>query len=138
MSLQTQIGPECNIFVPAPEHAARSCWARRSSRSASCGRSWRSESGVTHEFIDLQYDEQEGSEDCDCCAVCAHAESRGARGKLVLLLSDRYLVKGKLPIARAARDGRRASAPGQDRDCAASAISWSRPAPRAIRIISPA
>ena len=21
MSLQTQIGPECNIFVPAPEHA---------------------------------------------------------------------------------------------------------------------
>jgi glutamate synthase (NADPH/NADH) large chain len=25
MSLQTQIGPECNVFVPAPQHARRSC-----------------------------------------------------------------------------------------------------------------
>ena len=36
-------------------------------------------------------------------------------GKLVLLLSDRYLVQGQAAGARAARDRRRASSPGADR-----------------------
>ena len=59
MSLQTQIGPECNIFVPAPA-ACRTDRAEfaRFCRSANCARSWRwPDSGVPNEFIDLQYDE---------------------------------------------------------------------------------
>ncbi len=55
------------------------------------------ESGVPNEFIDLQYD---GHLDLKTALlrVCDHAESAVRLGKLVLLLSDRYLVKGKLPI----------------------------------------
>ena len=56
-----------------------------------------------------------GFEDAPSCACATQAESAVREGKLVLLLSDRYLVKGKLPAARAARDRRRASPPREDR-----------------------
>src|SRR6266513_2924962 len=55
MSLQTQIGPECNIFEPAE--------------------------GLRQAILRL----------------CAQAESAVREGKLVLLLSDRYLIKGRIP-----------------------------------------
>ncbi len=49
---------------------------------------------VTHEFIDLQYDPQEGLKRA-IARICQQAESAVREGKLVLLLSDRYLVEGK-------------------------------------------
>ena len=55
------------------------------------------DSGVPHEFIDLQFDEQLDLE-AAILAVCDQAEAAVRAGKLVLLLSDRYLVKGKMPI----------------------------------------
>src|SRR6185503_11769285 len=95
MSLQTQIGPECNIFVPAPEHARQivlgsPILSQRKLRQILALKE------VTHEFIDLQYDPGEGLKSA-ITRMCEQAENAVRDGKLVLLLSDRYLVKGKLP-----------------------------------------
>jgi len=95
MSLQTQIGPECNIFVPAPEHARQivlgsPILSQRKLRQILALKE------VTHEFIDLQYEPAEGLR-AAIVRMCAQAEAAVRDGRLVLLLSDRYLVKGKLP-----------------------------------------
>jgi glutamate synthase (NADPH/NADH) large chain len=95
MSLQTQIGPECNIFAPAPEHA-RQVVLGAPILSQRKLRQILAIEEVTHEFIDLQYEPQEGLQ-AAIVRMCAHAESAVREGKLVLLLSDRYLVKGRLP-----------------------------------------
>ncbi len=102
MSLQTQIGPECNIFVPAPEHARQIVMnspvlSQRKLRQILAMKDF----GVTHEFIDLQYEPGAQSRDGlerAILRICDQAESAVRAGKLVLLLSDRYLVKGKLPV----------------------------------------
>ncbi len=98
MSLQTQIGPEANIFVPAPQHAEQivlssPILSQRKLRQIVA----LAESGIPNEFIDLQYDENLDLQTA-LLRVCDHAETAVRLGKLVLLLSDRYLVKGKLPI----------------------------------------
>src|SRR6202012_4164236 len=59
MSLQTQIGPECNIFVPTPKHAEQivlssPILSQRKLRQIVA----LSDSGIPNEFIDLQYDER--------------------------------------------------------------------------------
>ena len=98
MSLQTQIGAEANIFVPSPQHAEQivlssPILSQRKLRQIVA----LAESGVPNEFIDLQYDEHLDLKTA-LLRVCDHAETAVRSGKLVLLLSDRYLVKGKLPI----------------------------------------
>jgi len=98
MSLQTQIGPEANIFVPAQQHAEQivlssPILSQRKLRQIM----GLEDSGVPHEFLDLQYDEQLDLKTA-ILAVCDRAEAAVRAGKLVLLLSDRYLVKGKIPI----------------------------------------
>ena len=95
MSLQTQIGPECNIFVPAPEHA-RQVVLGSPILSQRKLRQILAVPEVTHEFIDLQYAPAEGLH-AALLRMCAQAESAVREGKLVLLLSDRYLVKGRVP-----------------------------------------
>src|SRR6202522_795067 len=95
MSLSTQIGPECNIFVPMAEHARQivlgsPILSQRKLRQILALKE------VTHEFIDLQYDPNEGLKSA-ILRMCEQAENAVREGKLVLLLSDRYLVKGKLP-----------------------------------------
>jgi glutamate synthase (NADPH) large chain len=99
MSLQTQIGPECNIFVPAQQHAEQivlssPVLSQRKLRQIVALEN----SGVPHEFIDLQYADGKLALDEAILAVCDQAEAAVRAGKLVLLLSDRYLVKGKIPI----------------------------------------
>src|SRR6267378_3885480 len=95
MSLQTQIGPECNIFEPAPGHA-RQIVLGSPILSQRKLRQILGLEEVTHEFIDLQYDPGEGLKSA-ILRMCEQAQSAVREGKLVLLLSDRYLVKGKLP-----------------------------------------
>src|SRR5215469_3520948 len=95
MSLQTQIGPECNIFQPAPEHA-RQVVLGSPILSQRKLRQILAIDEVTHEFLDLQYDPAEGLKNA-IGRLCAQAESAVREGKLVLLLSDRYLVKGRIP-----------------------------------------
>ena len=99
MSLQTQIGPECNIFVPAPQHAEQivlssPVLSQRKLRQIM----GLEDSGVPHEFIDLQYPDASSDLKTAILKVCDQAEAAVRAGKLVLLLSDRYLVKGKMPI----------------------------------------
>ncbi len=95
MSLQTQIGPECNIFVPAPGHA-RQVVLGSPILSQRKLRQILAIDEVTHEFMDLQYEPAEGLQRA-IVRLCAQAESAVREGKLVLLLSDRYLVKGRVP-----------------------------------------
>ena len=98
MSLQTQIGPECNVFVPAPEHARQivlnsPILSQRKLRQILGLKDF----GVTHEFVDLQHPEDESLRTA-IVRICDQAEAAVRAGKLVLLLSDRYLVRGKVPI----------------------------------------
>jgi glutamate synthase (NADPH) large chain len=98
MSLQTQIGRESNIFVPGAQHAehiilSSPVLSQRKLRQIVA----LADDGVPNEFIDLQYDEQLDLKTA-LLKVCDQAEQAVRNGKLVLLLSDRYLVKGKLPL----------------------------------------
>ncbi|HNS26486.1 MAG TPA: glutamate synthase large subunit [Steroidobacteraceae bacterium] len=98
MSLQTQIGPECNIFAPSPEHARQivlgsPILSQRKLRQIL----GLTDFGVTHQFIDLQYPQEESLE-AAIERICDEAERAVRDDTLVLLLSDRYLVRGKLPI----------------------------------------
>ncbi len=98
MSLQTQIGPECNIFVPAPQHAEQivlssPILSQRKLRQIVA----LADSGVPNEFLDLQFPAAMDLK-AAILAVCDQAEAAVRAGKLVLLLSDRYPVKGKMPI----------------------------------------
>ena len=79
MSLQTQIGPECNIFVPAPEHA-RQVVLGSPILSQRKLRQILAIEEVTHEFIDLQYEPAEGLKSAIAPHVRAGRE-RGARGQ---------------------------------------------------------
>jgi glutamate synthase (NADPH) large chain len=98
MSLQTQIGPESNIFVPVPQHAEQivlssPVLSQRKLRQIVA----LADSGVPNEFIDLQFDEHLDLKTA-LLNVCDQAEAAVRNGKLVLLLSDRYLVRGKMPL----------------------------------------
>ncbi|MBV9344320.1 MAG: glutamate synthase large subunit, partial [Gammaproteobacteria bacterium] len=96
MSLQTQIGPECNIFAPAPEHA-RQVVLGSPILSQRKLRQILAIEEVTHEFLDLQYEPAQGLR-AALTRLCAQAEAAVREGKLVLLLSDRYLVQGRVPV----------------------------------------
>ncbi len=98
MSLQTEIGPECNIFQPVASHAVQivlnsPVLSQRKLRQVMA----LSDEGVPNQFIDLQYAPEEGLE-AALHRVCAQSEAAVRGGVLVLLISDRYLVEGKLPI----------------------------------------
>src|SRR6202021_753593 len=92
------IGPECNIFVPAQQHAEQivlssPVLSQRKLRQIVA----LADSGVPNEFIDLQYDERVDLK-AALSTICDQAEAAVRNGKIVLLLSDRYLVKGKVPV----------------------------------------
>jgi glutamate synthase (NADPH) large chain len=96
MSLQTQIGPEANIFEPAPEHA-RQVVLGSPILSQRKLRQILAIEEVSHEFLDLQYQPSEGLR-AAIERLCLQAESAVREGRLVLLLSDRYLVRGRIPV----------------------------------------
>ncbi len=96
MSLQTQLGPGCNVFQPVPEHAQQlvlnsPVLSQRELRQVV------TDDTVPHALIDLQFDPAEGLKNA-LQRLCREAEAHVRDGVLVLLISDRYLVKGKLPV----------------------------------------
>ena len=98
MSLQTQIGPEANIFLPAAQHARQivlnsPILSQRKLRELL----GMQEFGITHEFIDLQIEADASFKDA-LLRICDQAEAAVRAGKLVLLLSDRYLKSGHVPL----------------------------------------
>jgi glutamate synthase (NADPH) large chain len=98
MSLGTQIGPECNVFVPLPEHARQIVLSSPVLSQRKLRQILASEDVVeANEFLDLQYEPAEGLKSA-ILRVCDQAETAVREGKLVLLISDRYLQQGKLPI----------------------------------------
>jgi glutamate synthase (NADPH/NADH) large chain len=98
MSLQTYIAPEINVFTPTPEHARHivlnsPVLSQRKLRQILAMQDF----GVTHEFVDLQFDPAEGLGNA-IRRICDQAEQAVRSGKLVVLLSDRYLVRGRIPV----------------------------------------
>jgi len=98
MSLETSIGRKGNIFRPGPDLADRvvlnsPVLSQRKLRQLINS----PQIGVPSVFIDLNVPEDQPLE-AALADFCAQAESAVADGKLVLLISDRYLKRGHLPV----------------------------------------
>jgi glutamate synthase (NADPH/NADH) large chain len=98
MSLQTNIGGESNLFDIGPEHATQviinsPVLSQRKLRQL-LGEDLYADG---HTFIDLNVDEKLTLPEA-LDAICAAAEKGARDGKLILMLSDRYLEQGKLPV----------------------------------------
>ena len=95
MSLQTQIGPECNIFVPAPEHA-RQIVLGSPILSQRKLRQILALEEVTHEFLDLQYEPAEGLQ-APSCACARRPRARCATASWCCCCRTAIWCKGRLP-----------------------------------------
>ncbi|HNP62900.1 MAG TPA: glutamate synthase large subunit [Woeseiaceae bacterium] len=98
MSLQTNVGRESSLFDIGPEHAEQvlinSPVLSQAKLRQLLGPTMFED---THAFLDLNVDEGMslvGALD----SLCQQAEQAVREGKLLLLLSDRYLERGKLPV----------------------------------------
>ena len=98
MSLQTNVGRECSLFDIGPEHADQvlinSPVLSQAKLRQLLGPTMFEDS---HAFIYLNVDA-----DLSLAAaldqICEQAEAATRDGKFLLILSDRYLEKGKLPV----------------------------------------
>jgi len=98
MTLQTNIGRESSLFDIGPEHAQQviinsPVLSQRKLRQLLSDDMY----GNSHAFVDLNFDESLSlSEALD--GICAAAVKAVDEGNLILVLSDRYLKQGKLPL----------------------------------------
>ncbi|WP_060509902.1 glutamate synthase large subunit [Pseudomonas sp. NBRC 111124] len=98
MSLEICLGAERNIFQESPEHASRVILSSPVISPAK----WRSlmnleREGFERQLIDLNYDESVGLE-AAIRNIADQAEEAVRGGKTQLVLSDRYIAPGKLPV----------------------------------------
>ncbi|QHG67482.1 glutamate synthase large subunit [Pseudomonas putida] len=98
MSLEICLGAERNIFQESPEHASRVILSSPVISPAK----WRSlmnleREGFDRQLIDLNYDEGVGLE-AAIRNIADQAEEAVRSGKTQLVLSDRYIAPGKLPV----------------------------------------
>jgi glutamate synthase (NADPH/NADH) large chain len=98
MSLQTNIGRESSLHDIGPQHAEQICMnspvlSQRKLRQL-LGEDMH---GDNYEFIDLNVDESR-SLSVALEQICDQAVKAVGDGKLIMLLSDRYLEQGKLPV----------------------------------------
>nr|WP_312276468.1 glutamate synthase large subunit [Moraxella sp. CTOTU46711] len=97
MSLETCLGSEKNIFEPTPDHANRIVL---SSPVLSSSKMMQLRSvtkpGFEIETIDLNYDESMPLEDA-IKQICEQAAEAVRAGKVLIVLSDRNIEKGKVP-----------------------------------------
>lgn len=97
MSLETCLGSEKNIFEPTPDHANRIVL---SSPVLSSSKMMQLRSvtkpGFEIETIDLNYDESMPLEDA-IKHICEQAAQAVRLGKVLIVLSDRNIEKGKVP-----------------------------------------
>lgn len=105
MSLEVCLGAERNIFCELPEHAARvilnSPVISPAKWRALCGLE---RSGFEQHWIDLNYDESLGLE-AALRGMADQAETAVRSGKVLLILSDRQIVPGRLPAHAALATG---------------------------------
>ena len=98
MSLQTNIGRESSLFDIGPEHAEQVIMnspvlSQRKLRQLLSDDLY----GDSHASIALNVDDELTLPQA-LDQICAEAEKAVRDGKLILILSDRYLEKGKLPV----------------------------------------
>ena len=97
MSLETCLGSEKNIFEPTPDHANRIVL---SSPVLSSSKMMQLRSvtkpGFEIETIDLNYDESMPLDDA-IRHICEQAAQAVSAGKVLIVLSDRNIEKGKVP-----------------------------------------
>nr|WP_312535845.1 glutamate synthase large subunit [Moraxella sp. CTOTU47618] len=97
MSLETCLGSEKNIFEPTPDHANRIVL---SSPVLSSSKMMQLRSvtkpGFEIETIDLNYDESMALDDA-IKHICEQAAQAVRAGKVLIVLSDRNIEKGKVP-----------------------------------------
>ncbi|KIC84227.1 MULTISPECIES: glutamate synthase large subunit [Pseudomonas] len=98
MSLEICLGAERNIFQESPEHASRVILSSPVISPAK----WRSlmnleREGFDRQLIDLNYEESVGLE-AAIRNIADQAEEAVRAGKTQLVLSDRYIAPGKLPV----------------------------------------
>ncbi|MFK2912005.1 glutamate synthase large subunit [Pseudomonas sp. 3HC3] len=98
MSLEICLGAERNIFQESPEHASRVILSSPVISPAK----WRSlmnleREGFDRELIDLNYEQSVGLE-AAIRNIADQAEEAVRGGKTQLVLSDRYIAPGKLPV----------------------------------------
>lgn len=98
MSLQTNIGRETSLFEIGPEHADHvimnsPVMSQRKLRQLLGPGMYADD----HAFIDLNKPAELALSDA-LDEICAQADQAVADGKLILMLSDRYLKKGLLPV----------------------------------------
>ncbi|MDV6758039.1 glutamate synthase large subunit [Pseudomonas aeruginosa] len=98
MSLETCLGVEQNIFEEAPHHANQAILTTPVISPAK----WRTimtldRPGFDRHFIDLNYDESMGLE-AAVRNIADQAEEAVRGGKVLLILSDRHIAPGKLPV----------------------------------------
>jgi glutamate synthase (NADPH/NADH) large chain len=98
MSLQTNIGRESSLFDIGPDHAEQvlinSPVLSQAKLRQLLGPDMFEDS---YEYIDLNVDDRLTLPEA-LDKMCAAAEAAVRDGKLLLMLSDRYLEKGKLPV----------------------------------------
>ncbi len=98
MSLETCFGREQNLFEETPEHAARVVVDSPVLSVSKFNRLLALEDPrYAHERIDLNYAEQTGLRQA-INTVCDQAVAAVRAGKTILVLSDRNIAQGKLPI----------------------------------------
>ncbi|VVM84030.1 Glutamate synthase [NADPH] large chain [Pseudomonas fluorescens] len=98
MSLEICLGAERNIFQESPEHASRVILSSPVISPAK----WRSlmnleREGFERQLIDLNYEESLGLE-AAIRNMADQAEEAVRSGKTQLVLSDRFIAPGKLPV----------------------------------------
>ena len=98
MSLQTNIGRESSLFDVGPEHARQVIMnspvlSQKKLRQLLGPDMY----GDAHEFVDLNVDDSMTLEDA-LDKICSQAEAAVRAGKLIIMLSDRYFERGKLPV----------------------------------------
>ncbi|MEX2126523.1 MAG: glutamate synthase large subunit [Woeseia sp.] len=98
MSLQTNIGRELNLFDIGPEHAEQVVMNSPVLSQRKLRQLLRPDMfGDSHAFIDLNAPQSEAlPESLD--RICTEAMQAANDGKLVIMLSDRYLKPGLVPV----------------------------------------
>jgi glutamate synthase (NADPH/NADH) large chain len=97
MSLETCIGREHNVFEETSEHAKRIILATPVLTPAKFNRLLADKKGFEHFLIRLQYKEEQGLQ-AAIENVCLEAENAIKSGKVLLILSDKDVALGELPI----------------------------------------
>ena len=106
MSLETCLGAERNVFEETPEHARRVILTTPV-LSASKFRRLRDnkEEGFDVATINLNYDPEQTSLQAAIESITDQAEEAVRDGKVILILSDAHIEKGKLPVHAAMATG---------------------------------